>query len=117
MIQYIYVMNYMKVEVKNILFFNELEATDPRSSAVRPHPERPGKPSVKGRNTITSWDIHVNFRLTIEKVSKIIVDDNSKVHNGESRDLFVLCFFACPKETLDVNICNLYMICNICNFL
>lgn len=54
-------------------------AADSRAASARSHPERPGKPSVKGRNTLTSWDIHVNFKLTINKVSKIIVDDNSKV--------------------------------------
>ncbi|XP_061163254.1 phosphatidylinositol 4,5-bisphosphate 3-kinase catalytic subunit delta isoform-like [Saccostrea echinata] len=55
------------------------KANDLDHNPSRPHPERPCKPSLRGRNSITSWDIHVNFKLTINTVSKIIVDDNSKV--------------------------------------
>lgn len=66
-------------EISGLVSFLPEVAADSRAISARSHPERPGKPSVKGRNTLTSWDIHVNFKLTINKVSKIIVDDNSKV--------------------------------------
>lgn len=47
---------------------------------ARPPLDRTGKRNGNSRNTkITSWSIDVNFKLTVDQVSKILVGDGSKV--------------------------------------
>ncbi|XP_022335573.2 phosphatidylinositol 4,5-bisphosphate 3-kinase catalytic subunit delta isoform-like [Crassostrea virginica] len=74
-------------------------ATDLGTKMARPPPDRTGKRNGNSRNTkITSWSIDVNFKLTVDQVSKILVGDGSKVR------LYVGLFHG--PETLRLNHTN-----------